>query len=52
MFPDDEIPPLETKTEDLNNGREESGEVSSFYKEIKEKLGLGDMDDTGDNEDL
>ena len=52
MFPDGDLPPLEFETEDINNGREGSGEVSSFYNEIKEKLGLGDMDDKGDNEDL
>ena len=52
MFPNDYLPPLDTDTHDINNEREGSGEVSSFYKEIKKKLGLGDMDDKGDNEDL
>ena len=52
MFPNDYLPPLDTDTHDINNEREGSGEVSSFYKEIKEKLGLGDMDDKGDNEEL
>ena len=52
IFPHDELPPLETDTGYINNGREESGEVSSFYKEIKAKLGLGDMDDKENNEDL
>ena len=51
-FPNYYLPPLETETEGINSGREGSGEVSSFYKEIKEKLGLGYMDDKGDNEDL
>ena len=49
MFPNDCVPPLETYTRDLNSGREESGEVSSFYKEIKGKTGLGDMDDKENN---
>ena len=31
---------------------EGSGEVSSFYKKIKEKLELGDMDEKENNEDL
>ena len=52
MFPNYYLHPLDIETEDINNGREGSGEVSSFYKEIKEKLGLGYMDDKGDNEDL
>ena len=52
MFPNDDIPPLETETGDLNIRREESGEVSSFYKEIKAKLGLRDMDDKENNEEL
>ena len=47
MFPNDFLPPLENDIEDINSGREGSGEVSSFYKEIKEKLGLGDMHDKG-----
>ena len=51
-FPNYYIPPLETETGDLNNGREESGEVSSFYKEIKDKLGQGDMADNESKEDL
>ena len=45
MFPDDDLPLSETETRDINSGREGSGEVSSFYKEIKAKLGMGDMDD-------
>ena len=49
MFPDSELPPLETETRDLNSGREESGEFSYFYKEIKEKLGLKEMDEKEDN---
>ena len=52
MFPNYYLPPLDTETGDLNNEREGSGEVSSFCKEIKEKLGLGDMDDKKNNEDL
>ena len=45
MFPNFVLPPLETESGDLNNEREESGEVSSFYKKIKAKLELGNMDD-------
>ena len=45
MFPDSDLPPLETESGDLNSEREESGEVSSFYKKIKAKLELGNMDD-------
>ena len=52
MFPDSKIPPLETDTGYLNSEKGGSGEVSSFYKEIKAKLGLGDMDDKGNNEEL
>ena len=37
--------PLETDTRDLNSEKEGSGEVSSFYKKIKEKLEMGDIDD-------
>ena len=47
-----DLPPLETNTGNLNNEKEGSGEVSSFYKKIKEKLELGDMDDKENNEDL
>ena len=52
MFPDSKIPPLETDTGYLNSEKGGSGEVSSFYKEIKEKLGLGDMDHKENNEEL
>ena len=52
MFPNYYLPPLDTQTRDLNSEREGSGEVSSFYKEIKEKLGLRDMDEKENNEDL
>ena len=52
MFPNEYIPPLYTEIGYLNNEREGSGEVSSFYKEIKAKLGLGDMDDKENNEEL
>ena len=52
MFPYDYLPPFENDTGDINSEREGSGEVSSFYKEIKEKLGLGDMDDKENNQDL
>ena len=52
MFPYFYLPPLESETEDLNSERKESGEVSSFYKEIKEKLELRDMDDKDSNEEL
>ena len=52
MISDSDLPPLETDTGDLNNETKGSGEVSSFYKEIKEKLGLGDMDEKENNEDL
>ena len=38
MFPNYDLPPLDTVTGDINSEREESGEVSSFYKEIKAKL--------------
>ena len=43
------LPPLKTNIGDLNSVKGGRGEVSSFYKEIKEKLGLRDMDDKGDN---
>ena len=52
MFPNDDIPPLDIEIGDINSEREGSGEVSSFYKEIKAKLGLGDMDDKENNEEL
>ena len=52
MFPNDDLPPLDTDIGDLSSGREGSGEVSSFYKEIKAKLGLGDMDEKENSEDL
>ena len=52
MFLDDDLPPLDTDIGDLQNEWEGSGEVSSFYKEIKEKLGPRDMDDKENNEDL
>ena len=52
MFPNYYLPPLDTDIEDINSGSEGSGEVSSFYKEIKEKLGLGDMDHKENNEEL
>ena len=52
IFPNSYLPLLETTIGDLNSEREESGEVSSFYKEIKEKLGLGDMDEKENNEEL
>ena len=45
MFLDSYLPPLETDTGDINSEREGSGEVSSFYEDIKEKLGPRDMDD-------
>ena len=45
MFPNDDLSPLDTETRDINSEREGSGEVSSFYEDIKEKLGLRDMDD-------
>ena len=45
MFYDSYLPHLETDTGDLNSEKEVSGEVSSFYKKIKEKLELGDMDE-------
>ena len=44
-FSDYDLPPLETETGDLNSEKEGSGEVSSFYKKIKEKIELGDMGD-------
>ena len=52
MFLDSDLPPLETETGDLYSEREEGGEGSSFYKKIKKKLELGDMDDKENNEDL
>ena len=45
MFTNYYLPPLETDTGELNSGREESGEVSSFYKEIKEKPRRRNMDE-------
>ena len=45
MFSDSYLPPLETKTRDLNSEKEGSGEVSSVYKKIKAKVELGDMDE-------
>ena len=50
MFFDSDLPPLETETGDLNSEKEGSGEVSSFYKKIKAKLELGDMDDKENND--
>ena len=52
MFPNFYLPPLDNETEDINSGREGSGEVSYFYKEIKAKLGLGDMDEKENNEEI
>ena len=52
IFSDSDLPPLETETGDLNSEKEGSGEVSSFYKKIKEKIELGDMDDKENNEYL
>ena len=52
MFSYSDFPLLETETGYLNSEKEGSGEVSSFYKKIKEKLELGDMDDKEKNEEL
>ena len=52
MFPYSYLPHFETDTGDLNSEREGCGEVSSFYKEINTKLGLGDMHDKENNKDL
>ena len=40
MFPNDYIPPLETETEDIVNGRKEGEEVHYALVVIKEKLGV------------
>ena len=47
MFPDSDLPPLETKTRDLNNEREESEESNPSYEEIRKELGFGDMEGKG-----
>ena len=52
MFSDSDLPPLETEIGDLNSEKEGNGEVNSFYKKIKAKLELGDMDDKENNEYL
>ena len=52
MFNDSGLPPLETDTGDINSEKEGSGEVSSFYKKIKEKIETRDIDDKENNEDL
>ena len=45
MFHYYNLPPLETETRDLYSEREEGGEVTSFYKEFKEKIEQRDMDE-------
>ena len=52
MFPDDDLPSLETENGDINSGREESEEIKSRYEEIRKELGFGDMAPKEDNEDL
>ena len=52
MFSDHGITPLEIESEDINNGREEVEEVNSEYEKIREKLGIGNMGDKEDIEDL
>ena len=49
MFPDSDLPPLETETGDLNSEREES---NPSYEEIRKELGFGDMEGKEDNGDL
>ena len=45
MFHDDYLPPFETETENIVDGREESEEVNSTLVVIKDKLGEEVMDD-------
>ena len=52
MFSDYDFYPLETEIGYLNSEKEGSGEVSYFYKKIKEKLELGDINDKENNEYL
>ena len=51
IFPNSYLPLLEFEIGYLNSEKEGSEEVSSFYKKIKEKLGLEDMDDKENHED-
>ena len=52
MFPDSDLPPLETETGDLDSEREASEESNPSYKEIRKELGFGDMEGKEDNGDL
>ena len=52
MFLDSSLPPLETKTGDLNSEREGSEESNPSYEEIRKELGFGDMEGKEDNGDL
>ena len=44
MFPDSDLPPLETETRHLNNEREESDESNPSYEDIRKDLGFGDIE--------
>ena len=52
MFPNLDIPSLETETGYLNSEREESEESNPSYEEIRKELGFGDMEGKEDNGDL
>ena len=43
IFPDDDLPPLETDTGDINSGREGSEESNFSYAEIRIEQGFGDI---------
>ena len=45
MFPDDYLPPLETKTKDIVSTEREGEEVNSTLVLIKTKPGVEAMDD-------
>ena len=52
MFPNYDLPPLETNTGDINSGREGSEESNPSYEEIRKELGCGDMEGKEDSRDL
>ena len=52
IFPNDDIPPLETETAYINSEKEGSEESNPSYAEIRKELGFGDMEGKEDNGDL
>ena len=42
IFPDDDLPPLENETRNINSRREESEEVNSRHEEIRKEIGFKD----------